>query len=99
MQLRRVASSLSLLGLGLYIWLPTADEVFIHPTFGFFLSYALHIPFLYGLALSIIVYRAIGTICLAGGILVGGKPAYHELRTRLKLRRAQNKVPERSSET
>jgi hypothetical protein len=38
MRLRKVAVSVFLLGLGVYIWLPTADEIVIHPTFGLFLS-------------------------------------------------------------
>jgi hypothetical protein len=36
MQLRKIAVSAFLLGLGVYIWLPTADEIVIHPTFGLF---------------------------------------------------------------
>ncbi len=83
MQIRRVAFPVFLLGLGLYIWLPTADEVFIHPVFGLFLSYLLHIPFLYGVLLSIVIYRAIGSASLLSALLVGGKPVYRKLRERV----------------
>ena len=57
MRLRKVAVSAFLLGLGVYIWLPTADEIVIHPTLGLFLSYMLQISYAYGVLLSIIIYR------------------------------------------
>jgi hypothetical protein len=84
MQLRRVAFSTFLLGFGLYIWLPTADEIFIHPVFGLFLSYFLNIPLAYGVLLSIIIYRGIGSACLLGALALGGKPIYHSLRDRIR---------------
>ena len=49
-----------MLATSLYILLPTADEIFIHPAFGLFLSYVLQIPLVYGVFLSIIIYRTIG---------------------------------------
>ncbi len=84
MQLRKIAVSGFLLGLGVYIWLPTADEIVIHPTFGLFLSIVLHINYAYGVLLSIIIYRAIGSACILGALLLGGKPVYNKLK---KLRR------------
>jgi hypothetical protein len=84
MQLRKVAVSAFLLGLGVYIWLPTADEIVIHPTFGLFLSIVLQINYAYGVLLSIIIYRIIGSACILGSILIGGKPVYNKLKEKLK---------------
>ena len=84
MWLRRVAVSAFLLGLGIYIWLPTADEIVIHPTLGFFLSYALNINIVYGVLLSVLIYRGIGSACLLGAIFLGGKPIYSQLRERFR---------------
>ena len=84
MRLRRVAVSAFLLGLGIYIWLPTADEIVIHPTLGFFLTYVLNINIAYGVLLSVIIYRGIGSACIIGAILLGGKSVYKQLKERLR---------------
>jgi hypothetical protein len=73
-----------LLGLDVYIWLPTADEIVFHPTFGLFLSYVLHINYASEVLLSIIIYRGIGSICLLGAVLFGGKPVYYKLKEKLR---------------
>ena len=86
MQLRRVAVSAFLLCLGVYIWLPTVDEILIHPTFGLFLSYVLHIDYAYGVLFSIVIYRGIGSACLFGAILLGGKPIFYKLKEKLRRR-------------
>jgi len=72
------------LGLGVYIWLPTANEIVIHPTFGLFLSIVLHINYAYGVLLSIIIYRIVGSACLLGALLLGGKPVYYKLKEKLR---------------
>jgi hypothetical protein len=84
MQLRKFAVSAFLLGLGVYIWLPTADEIIIHPTFGLFLSIVLHINYAYGVLLSIIIYRITGSACILGSLLLGGKPVYDKLKEKLR---------------
>jgi len=87
MQLRRVAFSAILLGIGLYIWLPTPDEIIIYPVLGFLLSYFLHTALVYGVLLSMIIYRGTGSICLLCALLVGGKPIYYKLKERLKIKK------------
>jgi hypothetical protein len=87
MQLRRIAVSAFLLGLGIYIWLPTADKIVIHPAFGLFLSYALNINIAYGVLLSILIYRGIGSGCLLGAIFLGGRPVIIQLKEKLKRRK------------
>jgi hypothetical protein len=39
-----------------------------------------NIPYIYGVFFSIIIYRAVGLVCLTVAILVGGKPAYFLLK-------------------
>lgn len=84
MRLRRIAISIALLGLGVYILLPTPDEIIIHPAFGFLLSYALNTNIAYGVLLSVIIYRGIGCLCILCAILLGGKSAFKQLIERLK---------------
>jgi hypothetical protein len=90
MQLRRVAFSAILLGIGIYIWLPTPDEIIIYPVLGFLLSYFFHTGLVYGVLLSMIIYRGIGTICLLTALLIGGKPIYYKLKERLKRKKASS---------
>jgi hypothetical protein len=89
MPFRKVAYCTFLLGLGIYIWLPTAEEIIIHPALGLFFSLALGINLAFGVLLSILLYRGIGTLCLISALVLGGKPAYKLIRNRLK----RTKVP------
>ena len=84
MRLRRVAFSLFLLSLSLYILFPTADEIVIHPLFGLFLSQVLNIPLVYGVLLSIVIYRGVGLACLLGALIIGGKPIFYKLKERIE---------------
>ena len=84
MRLRKVAFSALLLAVSLYILLPTADEIVIHPVFGLFLSIVLNVPLVYGVLLSIIIYRSIGLACLLIALLIGGKPIYSKLKERFR---------------
>jgi hypothetical protein len=72
MRLRRIVISAFLLGLGVYILLPTPDEIIIHPTLGLLLSYVLNINIAFGVLLSVIIYRGIGSICILCAILLSG---------------------------
>jgi hypothetical protein len=83
MRFSKIAFSVFMLGASLYILLPTADEVIIHPALGLFLSYALKIPLVYGVLLSVILYRTLGCVCLAVALITGGKPIYAKLKEKL----------------
>jgi hypothetical protein len=91
MHLRKVAFPAFMLGTSLYVLLPTADEIFIHPAFGFFLSYVLQIPLVYGIFLSIIIYRTIGLACLLAALVKGGRPIYDKLKESLAKRKFSKK--------
>ena len=69
---------------GVYILFPTADEIIIHPLFGLFLSQVLNLPLVYGVLLSIVIYRGVGFACLLCALLIGGKPIYYKLKERLE---------------
>lgn len=84
MRLRRFAFSVSLLALSMYILLPTPDEIIIHPLLGWFLTNILNLPLIYGLMLSIIIYRSLGFTLLAVALLIGGKPIYYKLKERMR---------------
>jgi hypothetical protein len=84
MQLRKVAFSVSLMGISLYILLPTADEIVIHPILGLFLSNVLNLPLVYGVFLSIVIYRGVGVGCLLTSLLMGGKPIFRKLKERVR---------------
>jgi hypothetical protein len=84
MHFRKVAFSAVMLAAGLYILLPTADEVIVHPTLGFLLASIFNIPYIFGVLISIVLYRAIGVICLVSAIATGGKPIYLALKQKLK---------------
>ncbi len=84
MLLRRVAFSVSLLALSVYILLPTADEIIIHPILGLFLANILNLPLVYGVFLSIIIYRGLGFACLVSALIIGGKPVYCKLKERMR---------------
>jgi len=91
MKLRKVAFLAFMLGTSLYILLPTADEIVIHPAFGFFLSYVLHIPLVYGVLLSIIIFRTVGLSCLLTALIKGGRPIYVKLKESLAKKKFRKK--------
>jgi len=84
---RSIPLAIFLLSAGVYILLPTLDEIFIHPVFGLFLSQVLNVPTIQGIGISIIIYRSIGILCLLAALIIGGKPVYQKLKTRLKTKK------------
>lgn len=87
--LRKTALSTFLLAFAIYIFLPTPDELFIYPTVGLFLVYALHISVLYSVMLISAVYYGSGVVAFFGALVIGGKPVYRSLKERFRKRRIQ----------
>jgi hypothetical protein len=56
----------------------------IYPAGIFFFSYAFHMPLLYALLLTMVIYRAVGVASLVGALVVGGKPIYYMFKTRFR---------------
>ena len=84
MTLRKVGVSASLMAASLYILLPTPDELVIYPLGGLLFSCAFHIPLLYGVLLTMIIYRGLGAGGLVASLLVGGKPIYNMLKNKFQ---------------
>jgi hypothetical protein len=84
MRFRTIVLSTFTLALGVYILYPTPDELFIHPALGLLFSEVFNIPIYIGILLSIVIYRAIGFVCLGVALLTGGKPIYRKLKEKMK---------------
>ena len=89
MTLKKAAFSAILLSVSIYILLPTPDELVIYPVLSFFFAYGFHIPIIYGLLISMILYRGVGCACLLGALLIGGKPIYYSLKQRIAKKRVE----------
>lgn len=89
---KRVIVASVLLGVSLYILLPSPEEVIIHPALGILLSQIFGFPYLSGILLSVIIYRVIGVGCLLCALLLGGRPIYQKLKTRLKRTESEEPV-------
>jgi hypothetical protein len=81
---------LILLSFGLYILIPTLDEFMIHPVLGVFLFRFFDLPYIYGIAASIIMYRVAGVICLVVAIVIGGRPVFGKLKAKFRKKRIRN---------
>jgi hypothetical protein len=84
MTLRKVGFSAFMMAVSLYILLPTPDELLIYPAGSFFFSFAFHMTLLYGLLLTMVIYRALVVGCLVDSLLVGGKPMYYMFKSKFK---------------
>ncbi|MEM3829406.1 MAG: hypothetical protein QXP36_09380 [Conexivisphaerales archaeon] len=83
--MNRLSLAIVLLGVALYVLLPTPDEILVHLAFGIFLSQVLNVPLIpNGMFLSLIIYRSIGVVCLLGALLIGKKPISQKLKETFK---------------
>jgi hypothetical protein len=82
--LRKAVFSLILLSVGLYVLIPTLDEFMIHPVFGVFLFRFFDLPYIYGIAASIIMYRVAGAICVIAAAVIGGRPIFGKLKAKFR---------------
>ncbi len=69
-----------MLAASVYLLVPTADEALIHPTIAVFFLGTFNVPIIYGVFISIIIYRAAGAGCLAAALVTGGKPIYDKIK-------------------
>ncbi|MGQ9720963.1 MAG: hypothetical protein ACUVXA_06520 [Candidatus Jordarchaeum sp.] len=81
---KRVIVASVLLGVSLYILLPSPEEIIIHPALGLLLSQVFVLPYFSGIILSVTIYRVVGVGCLLFALLLGGGPIYQKLKTRFK---------------
>ena len=88
MTLRKVAFSAVLFSVSVYILLPTSDELVIYTVLSLFFAYAFHLPIVYGVLLSMILYRGLGSLCMIGALVIGSKPIYHKIKGKLNITRS-----------
>ena len=81
--IRRVPLSFALLAVGLYIVVPTPDEILIHPFMGYMLSKAFNTSIKTGIIWSCTAYISIGILFLASSLLLGGRIILHELNSKI----------------
>jgi hypothetical protein len=81
--MRRVPLSFALLTIGLYIVVPTPDELLIHPFTGYILSRAFNTSIKTGIIWSCTAYNSIGILFLASALLLGGRIILHELNSKI----------------
>jgi hypothetical protein len=86
MTLRKAVFSTFLFSTSIYILLPTPDELLIYPSLALFFSFAFHLPFVYDLLLAMVMYRSLGSFCLLGALVIGGKPIYNKLKEKFMRR-------------
>ncbi|MFH2111721.1 MAG: hypothetical protein ABIJ47_10745 [Candidatus Bathyarchaeota archaeon] len=81
--MRRLPLSFALLAVGIYIVVPTPDEILIHPFMGYMLSKAFNTSFKTGIIWSCTIYVSIGLIFLASSLLLGGRIILHEINSKI----------------
>jgi hypothetical protein len=77
---KNISIAIILMGVSLFIILPTPDEIVIYPAFGFILSKLYNMPFIQGAVLTVIGYHTVGVLCMSGSLLLGGKQMLEKLR-------------------
>jgi len=81
--MRRVPLSFALLAVGIYIVVPTPDEILIHPAIGYILSKAFNTSLQVGIIWSCTMYIGIGILFLASSLLLGGRIIMHEINSKI----------------
>ena len=67
---RRLLLAYALVALGVYILLPTPDELVIHPTVAGLLYLIFRIPLEIGFILSFFAYRSVGAFAFVAALLI-----------------------------
>lgn len=86
---RRLPLAFALMASGVYIIVPTPDELVLHPLMGCLLSRYLNVSIQTGVILSIGAYFVIGFAFLVSSIVIGGTVVLDELNHRMTERGAR----------
>jgi len=81
--MRRMPLSFALMAVGIYIVVPTPDEILVHPFLGYMFSKAFNVNLQIGIMWSCTLYVSIGVMFLAGSIILGGRTIISELNNKL----------------
>ena len=85
---RRLPLAFVLMASGVYIIVPTPDELVLHPLMGCLLSRYLNVSIQVGVIMSVGVYLVIGFAFLVSSIVIGGTVVLDELNRRMAERGA-----------
>ncbi len=85
---RRLPLAFALMASGVYIIVPTPDELVLHPLTGCLLSRYLNVSIQTGVIMSIGAYLVIGFAFLVSSIVIGGTVVLDELNRRMAERGA-----------
>jgi hypothetical protein len=80
---RRLPLAFALMASGVYIIVPTPDELVVHPLTGCLLSRYLHVSIQTGVMLSVGAYLSIGFAFIVSSIVIGGTVILDELNRRM----------------
>jgi hypothetical protein len=81
--MRRIPLSFALMAVGIYIVVPTPDELLLHPVMGLIFSKVFGVSLQTGIVWSCTMYTGLGLVFLAGSILLGGRIVVHELNNKV----------------
>lgn len=81
--MRRIPLSFALMAVGIYIVIPTPDELLIHPFMGYLFSMAFNVNLQTGILWSCTFYVTLGVMFLAGSIIIGGRTIICELNNKV----------------
>jgi hypothetical protein len=68
---------------GIFVVIPTPDELLIHPFIGYIYSILFGIDLKTGIIWSIVSYNSLGCLMILAAIIIGGKYVLIELNTQL----------------
>ncbi len=81
---KNISIAIILMGVSLFIMLPTPDEVIIYPVLGFIISNLFNVPFVEGALITVIGYHTVGILCMTGSFMLGGKQMLEKLRVDIR---------------
>ncbi len=80
---RGLPLALTLMMSGIFVVIPTPDELLIHPFIGYIYSILFGIDLKTGIIWSIISYNTLGCLMIMAAIIIGGRCVLIELNTQL----------------
>jgi hypothetical protein len=96
---KNISIAIVLMGVSLFIMLPTPDEIVVYPAFGLIFSNLFNMPFIQGAFLAIIGYNTVGVLCMTGSFLLGGKQMLEKLRVGIRVYMYPQKIEKEKIQT
>ncbi len=74
---------------GMFIVVPSPDELLIHPCLGYAYTRLFGIDLKAGIILSLITYNGMGLVMVIGSLIIGGRVAVNELNNQINTHRVK----------